>query len=55
MPQEKPSKIDRGIERLALVREQIVEVERERDLAPTPCAAAPIWVLTCRTLPMPPH
>ncbi len=31
--------IDREIKRLALVQEQIVEIERERDRAPTPCAA----------------
>ena len=31
--------IDREVKRLALVQEQIIEIERERDLAPTPCAA----------------
>ncbi len=31
--------ITREIERLALVQAQIVEVERERDKAPTPCVA----------------
>ncbi len=31
--------IIREIERLALVQEQIVEIERDRDSAPTPCAA----------------
>ena len=39
LPERLSREIDREIERLALVQEQIVEVERERDLAPTPCAA----------------
>ncbi len=39
LPERLSREIDREIERLALVQEQIVDVERERDLAPTPCAA----------------
>ncbi len=39
LPERLGREIVRQIERLALVQEQIVEIERERDLAPTPCAA----------------
>ena len=39
LPDRLSREIDREIKRLALVQEQIVEIERERDLAPTPCAA----------------
>jgi transposase len=40
LPERLSREIVREIERLALVQEQIAEIERERDLAPTPCAAA---------------
>ncbi len=39
LPERLGREITREIERLAQVQAQIVEVERERDLAPTPCAA----------------
>jgi len=39
LPERLAREIAREIERLALVQAQIVEVERERDLAPTPCEA----------------
>jgi transposase len=39
LPERLAHEIAREIERLALVQAQIVEVERERDLAPTPCDA----------------
>jgi transposase len=39
LPERLAREIAREIERLALVQAQIVEVERERDLAPTPCDA----------------
>ncbi len=39
LPERLGREIVREIARLALVQEQIVEIERERDLAPTPCAA----------------
>ena len=39
LPERLAREIGREIERLALVQAQIVEVERERDLAPTPCEA----------------
>lgn len=38
LPKRLSQEIVREIERLALVQEQVVEIERERDLAPTPCA-----------------
>jgi len=39
LPERLAGEIAREIERLALVQAQIVKVERERDLAPTPCDA----------------
>jgi len=39
LPKRLGREITREIERLALVQEQLVETERERDQAPTPCAA----------------
>jgi len=39
LPKRLGREITREIQRLALVQEQLVEVERERDLAPTPCQA----------------
>ena len=39
LPNRLGREITREIERLALVQEQLVEVEHERDQAPTPCAA----------------
>ncbi len=39
LPERLGREIGRELERLALVQEQLVEVERERDLAPTPCEA----------------
>ncbi len=39
LPERLGREISRELERLALVQEQIVEIERERDLAPTPCEA----------------
>ncbi len=39
LPERLSREIVRELERLALVQEQVVEIERERDLAPTPCAA----------------
>jgi transposase len=39
LPERLSREIDREIKRIALVQEQIVEIERDRDLAPTPCAA----------------
>jgi transposase len=39
LPERLAREIEREIERLALVQAQIVKVERERDLAPTPCDA----------------
>ncbi len=39
LPERLAREIAREIERLALVQAQVVEVERERDLAPTPCDA----------------
>ena len=39
LPERLGREITREIERLALVQEQLVEVEHERDQAPTPCAA----------------
>jgi transposase len=39
LPKRLGREITREIERLALVQEQLVEIERERDRAPTPCAA----------------
>ncbi len=39
LPERLSQENNREIVRLALVQEQIAEVERERDLAPTPCAA----------------
>jgi transposase len=39
LPKRLGREITREIERLALVQEQLVKVERERDLAPTPCQA----------------
>ena len=39
LPKRLGREITREIERLALVQEQIVEIEHERDQAPTPCAA----------------
>jgi transposase len=38
LPKRLGREITREIERLALVQEQLVEVEHERDQAPTPCA-----------------
>ena len=39
LPKRLGREITREIERLALVQEQLVEIEHERDQAPTPCAA----------------
>ncbi len=39
LPERLGREISRELERLALVQEQLVEVARERDLAPTPCQA----------------
>ena len=39
LPERLGREIAREIERLALVQAQLVEVERERDVAPTPCQA----------------
>lgn len=39
LPERLGREISREVERLALVQEQFVEIERERDLAPTPCEA----------------
>ena len=39
LPERLAREIAREIERLALVQEQLREIERERDLAPTPCEA----------------
>ena len=39
LPERLAREIAREIERLALVQAQLAEVERERDLAPTPCEA----------------
>jgi len=39
LPKRLGREITREIQRLALVQEQLVEVERERGLAPTPCQA----------------
>jgi transposase len=39
LPERLGREITREIQRLALVQEQLAEVERERDRAPTPCAA----------------
>jgi transposase len=39
LPERLGREISREIERLALVQVQLVEIERERDLAPTPCEA----------------
>jgi transposase len=39
LPDRLGREITREIERLALVQEQLVAIERERDSAPTPCAA----------------
>lgn len=39
MPERLAREITRQIRRLALVQEQLREIERERDLAPTPCQA----------------
>ena len=39
LPERLGREIAREIERLALVQAQIVEIERERDTAPTPCVA----------------
>ncbi len=39
LPERLGREISRELERLALVQEQLVEVARERDLAPTPCEA----------------
>jgi transposase len=39
LPKRLGREITREIERLALVQEQLVETEHERDQAPTPCAA----------------
>ncbi len=39
LPERLGREISRELERLALVQEQLVEIERERDLAPTPCEA----------------
>jgi transposase len=39
LPKRLGREITREIQRLALVQEQLVEIEHERDQAPTPCAA----------------
>jgi transposase len=39
LPERLGREISREIERLALVQVQLVEIERERDLVPTPCEA----------------
>jgi hypothetical protein len=39
LPLRLASEITREIARLALIQEQIAALERERDLAPTPCKA----------------
>ena len=39
LPERLGREIAREIERLALVQDQLVEIERERDQAPTPCEA----------------
>ncbi len=39
LPERLAREIAREIQRVALVQEQLREIERERDLAPTPCAA----------------
>jgi transposase len=39
LPERLAREIAREIERLALLQEQLREIERERDLAPTPCQA----------------
>jgi transposase len=39
LPERLSREIAREIQRLALVQAQLVEIERERDRAPTPCAA----------------
>jgi transposase len=39
LPERLSREIAREIQRLALVHEQLREIERERDLAPTPCQA----------------
>ena len=39
LPERLGREITREIQRLALVQEQLREIERERDLAPTPCQA----------------
>jgi hypothetical protein len=39
IPERLSREIVREIERFALVQKQVVEIERERDLAATPCAA----------------
>jgi transposase len=39
LPERLSREIAREIQRLALVQEQLREIERERDLAPTPCEA----------------
>jgi transposase len=39
LPERLGREIAREIQRLALVQEQLVEIEHERDRAPTPCAA----------------
>ena len=39
LPERLGREIVREVARLALVQEQLVEIEHERDLAPTPCAA----------------
>ena len=48
LPERLSREIVREIERFALVQKQVVEIERERDLAATPCAATErkrhLWV-----------
>jgi transposase len=39
LPERLSREIVREIERFALVQKQVVEIERERDFAPTPCSA----------------
>ena len=39
LPERLAREIAREVQRVALVQEQLREIERERDLAPTPCAA----------------
>jgi hypothetical protein len=39
LPPRLAREIGRELQRLAMVQEQIAEIERERDTAPTPCEA----------------